>query len=60
MNTFNIGMDETPMVSAYEYFGCVVDMFQDYSGMVEDLGEFMITGIWCMVVTASRCSERDE
>ena len=38
----------------------LVDVFQDCSGMVEDLGEFMITGIGCMVVTASRGSERDE
>ena len=35
LKTFNIGMDETPMVSTYEYLGCVVDMFQDCSGMVE-------------------------
>ena len=60
LKTFNIGMDETPMVSTYEYLGCVVDMFQDCSGMVEDLSEFMITGIGCMVVTASSGNERDE
>ena len=47
------------MVSTYEYWGSVVDMFLDCSGMVEDLGEFMITGIGCMVVTASRGSERE-
>ena len=46
--------------STYEYLGSVVDMFQDCSCMVEDLSEFMITGIGCMVVTASRGSERDE
>ena len=28
--------------------------------LVEDLGEFMITGIGCMVVVVSRGSERDE
>ena len=47
------------MVSAYEYLGSVVDVFQDYSGMVEDLSEFMITGIGCMVVTVQSLVESE-
>ena len=53
-------MDKIPLVSTYELLGCVVDVFLDCSGMVEDLGEFMITGIGCMVVLVSRGSERDK
>ena len=37
----------------------MVDVFLDCSGMVEDLREFMITGIGCMVAIVSRGSERD-
>ena len=55
-------MEEIPLVPTYELLGCVVDVhvFLDCSGMVEYLGEFMITGIGCMVVVVSRGSERDE
>ena len=37
-------MEEIPLVyNNYELLGCVVDVFLDCSGIVEDLGEFIIT-----------------